>query len=73
MKRFVIAIALCGVLSSSAFAGQIPSVPVAPPPPEDEVQIASTTAPETIPTVGYTDQVPDVTLNLIQIMVGLVV
>lgn len=73
MKRFVIAIALCGVLSSSAFAGQIPSVPVAPPPPEDEAQITNPTAPGNIPTVGYTDQVSDAALNLIQMMVGLVV
>ncbi|HYJ85354.1 MAG TPA: hypothetical protein VEW46_04810 [Pyrinomonadaceae bacterium] len=73
MKRLVISIALCCALSSPALAGLIPSVPVAPPPPEDGAQITSSTAPGNIPTVGYTDQLPDATLNLIQIMVGLVV
>ncbi len=73
MNRFVIAIALCCVLSSPALAGLIPSVPVVTPPPEDGPQITSSSAPGNIPTVGYTDQMPDATLNLIQIMVGLVV
>jgi hypothetical protein len=73
MKRFVIAIALCGGLSSSAFAGQIPSVPVAPPPPEEETQTTSTTAPGNIPTVGYAEQMSVAGLDFIQLIVGAIV
>ena len=73
MKRFVIAIALSSILTSAASAGQIPSVPVAPPPPEEETQTISTTAPGNILTVGYAEQMSGAGLDFIQLLVGVIV
>jgi hypothetical protein len=73
MKRFLTTIGLTCVFAASAVGGEIPSVPLAPPPPEDEAQITSTTSPGEVPSVGYTSEISDATLNLIQIMLGVIV
>jgi len=73
MKRFLMTIGLTCVFAAAAVGGEIPSVPIAPPPPEDEAQITSTTSPGEVPSVGYTSEMSEAGLNLIQMMVGLVV
>lgn len=57
MKHVVMTIALTCVLSSSVLAGDIPSVPGPPPPPQG---ITSTTSPGEIPTSGSPGDVPTV-------------
>jgi hypothetical protein len=70
MKRFVMAITLSFVLSVSAFAGDIPTVGLTVPPPDE------TTEPNTpgdIPSVGFTQQMSEVGLTLVQLALGAVV
>jgi hypothetical protein len=72
MKRFLMTIGLTCVFAASAVGGEIPSVPLAPPPPEDEAQITNTPSPGDVPSVGYTNETSDATLSLVQMMIGLV-
>ncbi len=64
MKRFLITLALTCVLSASAFAGDIPSVGMTAPQPDAP---PAPTAPGEIPTSGFTQQVTDTALTLIQL------
>jgi hypothetical protein len=70
MKRFVIAIALACVMSSPALAGLIPSVPVAPPPPD---ATSAPSAPGDVPTVGLTEEISEAALDLVQLVLSAVV
>ncbi|MEK6283411.1 MAG: hypothetical protein AABN95_23915 [Acidobacteriota bacterium] len=72
MKRFLMTIGLTCVLTASAIGGEIPSVPVAPPPPEDVTQ-TTTLSPGEISTSGLVEHLPDTSLNLLQMMLGLIV
>lgn len=69
MKRFAITIALTCVLSGAALAGEIPSVGVTPPPPGEP---PAPTEPGDIPTSGFTQQVTETALTLIQFAFGAV-
>ena len=73
MKRFLTAFTLTFVFSISTLAGDIPTVGVNSPSPEEPTPTTSTNAAGEIPTSGFTDEMSDPTLSLIQIMVGLVV
>jgi hypothetical protein len=68
MKRFVIAIALACVMSSPALAGLIPSVPVAPPPPDET---STPAAPGEIPSVPFTQS--EAALDLLQLVLSAIV
>lgn len=68
MKRLMIIAALTSAVSMSAFAGNIPTVGIAPPPPPDTVQTANTTAPGDIPSGGLTQQMTAAALALVQLM-----
>lgn len=70
MKCFAMAATLCCVLSVSAFAGDIPSVPVAPPPPDGTT---SPTVPGEIPTGGLAQQMAETALDLVQLVLSAVV
>ena len=74
MKRFVMTIVLTFSLAGVALAGDVPSVGITATEPDGTPTTTATApAPGEIPSVGYTDQMSDATLNLIQMMVGLVV
>jgi hypothetical protein len=73
MKRFLITIGLTCVLAASTVGGEIPSVPLQPPPPDDGAQTTGTNAPEEILTAGYTVQMSNAGLSFIQLMVGVIV
>ena len=60
MKRFVMTVTLTCVLAGSAFAGEVPSVGVIPPPPPIP------TAPSEIPTSGYAQEVSEAALDLVE-------
>lgn len=68
MKRFVMTITLSWVLSSSALAGDIPSVPFTAPPP-DETTVP--TAPGEIPSVPFTQS--EAALDLLQLVLSAIV
>lgn len=70
MKRFLITVLLSGLFAVSAFGGEIPSVPVNAPPPDDP---SAPTAPGDVPSVGFTQQVTESALTLIQLALGGVV
>jgi len=72
MKRAFALISLTSVLFVSALGGEIPTVGVSSPLPE-EPTTTTAASPGDVPSVGYTDQMSDATLNLIHMMVGLVV
>ena len=73
MKRFLTALTLTCVFSISTLAGDIPTVGLNSPAPEETTPATSTNAPGEIPTSGFTDEMSDPILSLIQMMVGLVV
>ncbi len=64
MKLFVMTIALTFVLSGSVLAGEVPSVGVNAPPPDEP---SAPTAPGDIPTSGYEGQISQTALTLIQL------
>jgi hypothetical protein len=68
MKRLMRTLALTCAYSTSVFAGEVPSVGIAPPPPRNGIQATSTTSPGEIPSGGYT--ISDAALNLIQILLA---
>jgi hypothetical protein len=70
MKRIVMVITLGCVLSVSALAGEIPTVPVAPPPPDE---ITAQETPGLIPSDGYTQQMSEVALDLVQFVLSAVI
>jgi hypothetical protein len=73
MKRFLMTMALTCVLSVTVLAGQIPSVGVTEPPPDEPTLTTTTTAPGEIPTVGLTQQMSEAALTLVQLMLGSIV
>jgi hypothetical protein len=68
MKRLVIAISLACVISTSAFAGEIPSVGITTTRPDGET--GSTTLPGEIPSGGLSYEIADSALDLIQMLIG---
>lgn len=75
MKRIMVTIALTCVLSASVLAGEVPTVGVTPPPPPppDGIQATSTSALGDVPSVGFTQEVTETALSLIQSILGAVV
>jgi hypothetical protein len=72
MKRFLMTIALACVLSSSAFAGEIPTSGIPSPQPSGTIQLTTTTAPGDIP-CGFTEQVSNAALSDLLSVFGLLV
>lgn len=70
MKRFLITAALTCVLSGSALAGDIPTVGVMAPPPDEP---PAPTATGDVPSVGLTQEVTETALTLIQLALGVVI
>ena len=69
MKRYLITIALTGVLAVTTFAGEIPTGGfTAPPPPP-----VTPTAPGEVPTVGYAQEVSEAALALVEWVLSAVV
>lgn len=64
MKRFMVTLALTCVLSGSVLAGEVPTVGVAAPPPDEP---AVPTATGDVPSVGFTHEVTETSLTLIQL------
>ena len=73
MKRFAMTVALTCVLSGSALAGEVPSVGVTAPTPDETTPTTSAPAPGDIPSGGLTQQVSEAALTLIQLVLGGVV
>lgn len=73
MKRFLMTITLACVLSSSALAGEIPTVNAPAPPPPGTTQTTSTTAPGEIPSDGSAEQISDAALSALLSVLGLLV
>ena len=71
MKRFLMSIALACVLSSSALAGDIPSVGSPSPPPQGLTQATDATSPGELPTAGYAEQMSDAALSGLLAVLGL--
>jgi hypothetical protein len=69
MKRILIAGALTCVIASAAFGGEIPSVGLNSEKPDETI---TSTLPGEIPSVGREADVADLTLDLVQLVVGLV-
>jgi hypothetical protein len=63
MKRFLTVIALTCVLSSSALAGDIPSVGKPSPAPAGTSQTTTSTSPGEIPSGGSAEQISDAALS----------
>jgi hypothetical protein len=72
MKRFVMAIALSCVLSASTLAGEVPSGGFTAAPPDQTTPTTSTTAPGEISTSGFTQQVSEAALDLVQMVLGII-
>ena len=70
MKRFLMSMALTCVLSVTALAGLIPSDGVTAPPPDETT---APTAPGEIPSVGFTQEMSEAALTLVQLALGAVV
>ncbi len=73
MKRFLMTMVLACALSSSALAGDIPSVGFAPPPPDETTQTTNTTLPGDIPSVGATEQISEAAVSGLLAMLGMLV
>jgi hypothetical protein len=73
MKRLALTVALCCAISGSALAGDIPSVDLKSTVPDEPTSTTISTFPGEIPTVNYTGDISDATLNFIQLMVGVFV
>jgi hypothetical protein len=70
MKRFVMTIALTCALTGSVLAGDVPTVGVTPPTPD---QPTIPTSPGDIPSVGLTQELSETALTLIQLAFGAVI
>lgn len=70
MRRFLMAIALTAVLSSSALAGDIPTDGSPSPPRNGSTQTKAPTSPGEIPTSGSAVQISDATLSALLTMLG---
>jgi hypothetical protein len=69
MKHFMTLMALVCIISTTALAGDIPSVGITSTRP-DGGQPTTTTAPGEIPTSGSSYEITEATLNLIQMFLG---
>jgi len=69
MKRFLMTVSLTCILSSSALAGDVPTV--GSPAPQGATQSTSTPSPGEIPTVGVADQTSSATLSALLTVLGL--
>ena len=77
MKRFLMIAAMTFVVSVPVFAGNIPTVGITAPPSPEVPQNGTIpgeipSVPGEIPTVGDSVVISDASLNLIQVMVGLI-
>ncbi len=70
MKRFLMLLALACVFSSSALAGDIPSVGTPSPPPSGTTQTTIQTTPGEVPTLG-TEEMSDVALSALLAVLSL--
>ncbi len=70
MKRFLMTIALTSVLSASVLAGDVPTVGVTAPPP---AQTSTLTSPGEIPSGGFTQQMSEAALALVEWVLGAVI
>jgi hypothetical protein len=71
MKRFLMTLGLACVLSSSAFAGEIPCDVHSPAPLNGTTQTTNPTAPGDIP-CGFAEQISEAALSGLLTVVGLV-
>jgi hypothetical protein len=70
VKRCLMLVTLVCVLSSSAMAGDIPSVGTPAPAPSGTTQTTTTTSPSDIPTSGSAEQVSDTALSALLTVLG---
>ena len=63
MKRLLMTMALTCVLFVTTLAGEIPTVPLPPPPPQGMTQPADATLPGEIPISGYPELISDAGLS----------
>ncbi|HKO99035.1 MAG TPA: hypothetical protein VJU86_18680 [Pyrinomonadaceae bacterium] len=70
MKRILLAAALNSALAASVLGGEIPTVGLTSQDPDETI---SSTSPGEVPTVGYEGEISDLTLDLFQLMLGLVI
>ena len=73
MKRFMMTLALTCVLSASALAGDVPTVGITAPPPDETTPTSTLTAPGEVPSVGYAQEISEAALDLFQMLLGTVV
>lgn len=69
MKRFLIATTLTCVIATAALGGEIPSVGLTSEKPDETM---SSTLPGDIPSDGSEAELSDLTIDLVQLVVGLV-
>jgi hypothetical protein len=69
VKRFLMLLSLACVFSSSALAGDIPSVGVPSPAPSTTTQTTTQTSPGEVPSVG-SEEMSDVTLSALLIVLS---
>lgn len=62
MKRLLMTMVLTCVLFVTTLAGEIPTVPLPPPPPQGMTQSTDATLPGEIPSTGWAEQMSDVAL-----------
>lgn len=70
MKRLMITLALTCVLSASVLAGEVPTVGITAPPPDETTPTTSAPAPSDIPSVGLTQQLSEAAFDLLQFVLG---
>ena len=73
MKRLLLSLSLTVCIATSVLAGEVPTVgytPPPPPPPPDGMQASTTMALGEIPSGGWTYQIADTTVDLVQMLLG---
>ena len=72
MKRLLLSLSLTLCIAASVVAGEVPTVGYTPPPPPppDGMQASTTTIPGEIPSGGWTYQIADTTVDLVQMLLG---
>ena len=69
MKRYLITIALTGVLAVTTFAGEIPTGGFTAPPPPPATQ----TTPGEVPSVGIAQEMSEAALDLVELVLSAIV